>query len=110
MLSAEPPVVRRPTYSAIDFGGVPAAVITLGASIDCMVPSTPIGLAPRPPEDTPHRPWWFRQWPDCDGTTDRSTRREAAVAPRLRSMQTRASLAHSSRGRTRLHPAAKTDN
>src|SRR5262249_2654798 len=110
MLSAEPPVFRRPTYSATHFVGVPAAVITLGASINCMAPSLRIGILSRLPEDTPHRPWWFRQWPDCDGTTDRSTRREAAVAPRLRSMQTRASLAHSSRGRTRLHPAAKTDN
>src|SRR5579872_5300632 len=39
MLSAEPPVFRRPTYSAIIFGGVPAAVIRLGASITCMIAS-----------------------------------------------------------------------
>src|SRR5215472_1609198 len=39
MLSAEPPVFRRPTYSAIIFGGVATAVITLGVSINCMVPS-----------------------------------------------------------------------
>src|SRR5215510_6505056 len=38
MLRAEPPVFRRPTYSAIHFGGLPAALITLGASINRMVP------------------------------------------------------------------------
>lgn len=30
---------RRPTYSEINFGGAPAAVITRGVSINCMVPS-----------------------------------------------------------------------
>ena len=34
-----PPVFRRPTFSAINFGGAPAAVIKLGTSINCMVPS-----------------------------------------------------------------------
>src|SRR5690242_9456853 len=43
MLSAEPPVFTRPTYSEINFGGVPAAVITRGASINCMVPSLRLG-------------------------------------------------------------------
>jgi hypothetical protein len=36
MLSAELPVFSLPTYSAIIFGGVPAAVITLGVSMNCM--------------------------------------------------------------------------
>ena len=88
----------------------PAAVITLEPFEEMNGSHPLIGLVPRPPEDTPHPLWSFRQWPDCDGTTDLSAHREAAVAPPLRSIQRRGSLAHSSRGKTRLHPPAKTDN
>src|SRR5579883_178256 len=41
MLRAEPPVLRRPTYSAITFGGLPAAWITVAASINCTITSRP---------------------------------------------------------------------